>query len=216
MKKFIFLFLLLILSLAFKNETVNTFPLFGKTIVIDIGHGSVDPGAVSNGEYEKDYNLDFGNILSNTLNRYGANVIMTRVGDYDLSDPNAKNRKRSDFNNRIKIIDESNADMYISLHMNYLSDNRYYGSQVFYSDVNDDNIVIAKVIQEKFNNYFSSDRDTKNIGDDKYMFKNINTRGVLIEYGFISSNIDKKNLKSNKYKNDLAKVISDGIIKYFS
>lgn len=216
MKKFIFLFLLIILSFAFKNETVNSFPLFGKVISIDIGHGDEDPGSLYNDEYEKDYNLSFGKVLQKKLISLGADVIMTRDGDYDLSSPNASNRKRSDFNNRIKLIDDNNSDMYISLHMNYLSNSSYYGSQVFYSNINDDNKVIANILQDNLNKYFNFDKKSMKIGNDKYLYRNLKTKGVLIEFGFISSPKDRKNLKSEEYMYELSTIIADGIIEYFT
>lgn len=219
MKKVIFLFcliLLMIFSLAFKSSTINTFPLFGKMIILDIGHGGEDPGSVYKDEYEKDYNLTFGISLKKELESLGATVIMTREGDYDLSSPVAPKRKRSDFDNRIKLINENNPDMYLSLHMNYLNDSKYYGTQVFYSDVNSQNKSIADSIQKEVNKYFNYNKSIKEIGNDKYMYKNINVRGVLIEYGFISNSRDRNNLKRDEYRNELSKVITKGIINYFT
>lgn len=219
MKKVIFLFCLILLmffSLAFKSSTINTFPLFGKMIILDIGHGGEDPGSVYKDEFEKDYNLTFGKSLKKELESLGATVIMTREGDYDLSSPNAQKRKRSDFNNRIKLIDKNSPDIYLSLHMNYLNDSKYYGTQVFYSEVNNQNKSIAESIQNEVNRYFNYDKSTKEIGNDKYMYKNINASGVLIEYGFISNSRDRNNLKSEDYRSGLSKVIAKGIINYFT
>lgn len=216
MKKLVFLFALLtllIFSLAFKKSTINTFPLFGYLIVIDPGHGGLDPGAVYDGELEKNYNLDFAKTLKSKLEHLGASVLMTRSADYDLSISNT-HRKKSDFDNRILLIDETSANMYISLHMNYLKETKYYGAQVFYSDVNKNNKTLAETIQSELNIFFKLNKKVKRIPSDKYMYNKINTKGVLIEFGFISSPKDRKNLLNEEYKNDLAKSIAKSIVTY--
>lgn len=218
MKKNIVIFLipLLLIALAFKFEPANSFPLFGKFIILDPGHGADDPGSVYKDEYEKDYNLLFARSLKTVLENYGATVMLTRDGDYDLSSKNHWSRKRSDFNNRIKLINEDKPDVYLSLHMNYLNNSSYYGSQVFYSNKNTFNENLAKVLQNELNKYFSYEKDYKKIGSDKYMFGKIEVPGVLIEYGFMSSYKDRTNLKKENYRIELSTVIADGLVEYFT
>lgn len=219
MKKYIIfctLFLTLLITLAFKFNTTNNFPLVGKLVILDPGHGSLDPGSIYKDKYEKDYNLDFSFFLKKELERLGASVILTRGGDYDLSNPSSGSRKRTDFNNRIKLINDNNADIYLSLHMNSLNDSSYYGSQVFYSKVNPQNEKIAKLLQNNLNKFLNLNKDYKRIGNDKYMFSKIKVRGVLIEYGFISSYKDRKNLEDKTYKEQLSKVIAQSLVEYFT
>lgn len=219
MKKYALLCLLmfiLLITLAAKFDVDNTFPLFGKFIILDPGHGGLDPGSIHEKEYEKDYNLEFSLSLKKKLEDLGASVILTRTKDYDLSSPDAERRKKSDFENRIKLINEDNPDLYISLHMNYLTSTKYYGSQVFYSDANVQNEKIAEIMQKNLNVFFKYEKDYKKIGEDKYMYKRLTPPGILIEYGFISSDKDRTNLKSEKYKDDLADVIGLSIVEYFT
>ncbi len=219
MKKYVFLITLIFIStitLAFTFPTENTFPLFGKFIILDPGHGAEDPGSVYKDIYEKDYNLNFTQSLKSVLEKYGATVLLTREGDYDLSSPNATKRKRSDFDNRIKFIDENKPDLYLSLHMNSLNNTKYYGAQVFYSDVNSQNEILAQTLTKELNSFFKFDKSYKKIGNDKYMFNKINTPGVLIEYGFLSSGVDREKLNSEDYRNELSEVITKGIIEYFT
>ncbi len=185
----------------------------GKT---DTSHGGKDPGSIYKEEYEKEYNLDFAFYLKRSLENLGSTVIMTRAGDYDLSNPSSSSRKRSDFNNRIKLINDNLADMYISLHMNYLNDSKYYGGQVFYSNSKLDNEELAKTVQKYLNDFFSLKKDYKKIGNDKYMFNKIERPGVLIEYGFMSSYKDRSNLKNKDYKQELAQTIAKSIVDYFT
>ena len=219
MKKALFLLLIvlsLIFSLAFKKTTINNFPLFGKLIVLDPGHGGVDPGASYNDEYEKDYNLYFAKTLKKQLELSGATVVLTREGDYDLASSKTDRRKKNDFDNRIKMINDMKPDVYISLHMNYLNDSQYYGSQTFYSNVNEKNKVLADITQNNLNTYFNFNKNATKIDNDKYMYKNLNTVGILIEYGFISSPKDRNNLKKEYYRKELSEVISLSLIHYFT
>lgn len=219
MKKIFFFIsftLLIFLSLAFTTKVKNTFSLFGKMIILDPGHGGIDPGSTYKDEYEKNYNLEFSRYLKEELENRGATVIMTRNGDYDLSSPSANKRKKSDFDNRIKLINENKPDIYLSLHMNYLQDSKYYGSQCFYSIKNKNNIRIAELIQKHLNNYFNSQKPYRQISNDKYMYSKINTPGILIEYGFLSNQRDRKNLKQDNYKRKLSQIIANGIEEYFT
>lgn len=138
---------------------------------------------------------------------------MTRDGDYDLSTPNAIYRKKSDFDNRINLINNSKADIYLSIHLNYLSDFKYYGPQVFY---NGKNIYFANIMQDILNKGLNSNRKIKTIPKDTYMYSKLKVNGLLIECGFLSNYEDRQKLITNEYQKKVANLISNGIIKYFS
>ena len=118
-----------------------------------------------------------------------------------------KNNDVIELKDIIKLINDSMADLYLSLHMNYLSDFSYYGSQVFYTENNDNNKYLAELLQTNFNKYFDFEKTSKKLSNDKYMFKRLDVNGVLIEYGFISSYKDRNNLKKESYKNELCEII---------
>ena len=79
------------------------------TIVIDPGHGGIDPGAVGKkGLYEKDANLDISTYLQTLLkDSLGVNTMITRDKDLYLS-----LKERTDMANR------TSADLFISVHCN--------------------------------------------------------------------------------------------------
>ena len=203
-------FLSTLILYALKVEAIM--PLTGKTIVIDPGHGFKDPGTSYGKIYEKDINLNIALFLEKELGSLGATVILTRDGDYDLSIPNASGRKRSDFNNRIKLINESNADMYLSIHLNYLSDASYYGPQVFY---NKDNEELAKIMQKVMNEELKGKREIKKIPSDTYMYSKLNVPGILIECGFLSNGIERNKLITEDYQQKIAESIAKGVLEYF-
>ncbi len=216
MKKIIKIFIItiLLISALFINKEVKALlPLSGKIIIIDPGHGGKDPGTISGDTYESDINLQISKQLEIELTKMGATVILTREGNYDLSSPNAKWRKKSDFDNRINLINNSKASLYLSIHLNYLTDSKYYGAQVFYN--NEENKKIASSIQETLNKELKNDREIKKIPKRTYMYSKLNIPGVLIECGFLSNYNEKELLKTAKYQQQLAVIITKGIIEYY-
>lgn len=215
MKKiFVLLLISLVLltsSIVYSHELDSR--LVGKVIVLDAGHGGKDRGTSVNGIYESDINLSIVKTLKNKLNKHGVDVILTRDNDYDLSSPDASRRKKSDFDNRIDLINESAADLYLSIHINYLSDNRYYGAQVFYTDGNN---VLAESIQNSFINDLDSPLKEKKLSEDIYMYKKLTIPGVLIECGFLSNDRERVLLNSNDYQKKIVDSIVDGLLKYYS
>ena len=209
--KLLIIFVLLTLILSFPYAKASL-PLFGKTITIDIGHGGKDPGTVVNNILEKDINLKIGKYLEKELIKKGANVILTRNGDYDLSSPNSYRRKKSDFDNRIKIINNSSASMYVSIHLNYLEQASYYGPQVFYNNITNNNKKIANNMQNILNKKLKTNRKVKLIPEDTYMYSRLNVPGVVVECGFLSNYNEKTKLMSKEYQQKIAKYISEGIV----
>lgn len=93
-------------------------------IVIDAGHGGIDPGAVNGKVYEKDLNLKIADQLENKLKKAGFKVFMTRNDDV--------NNKRYEAMDRINSSFESNAKLFISIHHNSSHDGEYYrGLEIF-------------------------------------------------------------------------------------
>ena len=153
--------MLLTTGIVYSKDIENR--IEGKYIIIDPGHGGKDSGTSVGNILEKNINLSIAIKLKEKLNKHDVDVLLTRDGDYDLSSPNVNRRKKSDFDNRIRLINNSNADMYLSIHINYLDDNRYYGAQTFYTEGNEG---IAKTIQEEFNNNLNSPLEEKKLNDE--------------------------------------------------
>lgn len=213
MKKVLSIILLILLFFVIcisNSYTKNSNFLIGKNIVIDPGHGGLDPGTSYNDIYEKNINLKISNYLKYYLESLGASVILTHSEDFDLARPNANYRKKSDFDNRIKIINSENADLYLSIHLNFLEDGRYYGPQVFYGDK-----ILAEIIQENLNNKLSTGRTVKSIPKNLYMYNKLTTPGVLIECGFLSNEYERNLLVTKTYQKKIAYIIAYSIKKYY-
>ena len=219
MKKiyFFFIFILFICSISFVKAKMNQndIVLLGKVIYLDAGHGGRDPETLYKNIYEKDINLSIVRKLQTVLESSGAIVYLTRYGDYDLSNTYTNSRKKSDLNNRAKIINESNADLYISIHLNSISSSTWSGAQVFYDDVNSENIKIANIMQEQLRTDLKTTREVKEIST-MLMNRKILIPGVLIEVGFLSNPNDRYLLQKSDYQYKVVNSIKSAIIKYLN
>lgn len=188
--------------------------LLSKVIYIDPGHGGADCGAYYKNVKESDINLEISIKLMNVLKKEGATVYLTRYGDYDLSTPDAWNRKRSDLSRRANIINKSNCDLYLSIHLNADDSGVLRGAEAYFDTINPENEKIASIFQEEFNRHLSSNRNFKE-NSTKYLQRRINRPGVLLEVGFLSNSSERSLLTSDVYQNKLVNVIKEGIYKYF-
>ena len=204
----LFLFIIILCTITFVRAEEPQ--LLGKIIYIDPGHGGRDPGAIYKEIRESDINLQISKYLKEELENNGATVYLTRIGDYDLSENNAKNHKRNDLTARARLINESNCDIYISIHLNSDPSPTWNGIQIFYTDNNENNKTIAETIQKEL----KLKRKTKEL-KNMYLFEKIKQPGILIEAGFISNPNDRYKLKQNDYQQELSKNITNGIIEYF-
>ena len=67
-----------------------------KKVVIDPGHGGVDPGTISNGIVEKEYALKISKYIKNRLDELGIDNKITRTDDSTL-DSNSRTKKIQSF-----------------------------------------------------------------------------------------------------------------------
>ncbi|MDD2469619.1 MAG: N-acetylmuramoyl-L-alanine amidase [Bacilli bacterium] len=218
MKRYRTIMIVIVLFLLAAMNKVNSYveelPLLGKVIYIDPGHGGPDPGANYKDILEKDINLEISKLISTLLVEKGAIVYMTREYDYDLAPPHAYLRKRSDLSRRIKMINDSMCDVYLSIHLNATTSPNWKGAQVFYDNINDKNIILGTKIQDSFKARLGSRRKLKEI-HDLYMYKDITRPGVLLELGFLSNPNERYILRKYYYQKRVSNAIIEGLINYF-
>lgn len=208
----LFVFILTLCTFTFVNAEEQQ--LKGKIIYLDAGHGGRDPGAMYKDLKESEINLEISNELKLELESHGAKVYQTRIGDYDLSKINTRNHKRSDLETRAKIINESDCDIYISIHLNSDPSPTWNGTQIFYTNKNEKNKELAQIIQNEFKEKLKSKREIKPL-KNMYLFDRIKKPGVLIEAGFISNANDRYLLKNKEHQKKIADTITDALIKYY-
>ena len=205
-----------------KKEIVPTvsLPVSGKTIVIDAGHGKPDEGAQSsNGTTEAATNLKIALKLQNLLEQSGTTVILTRSDEnaiYDIDAKTLKQKKISDIHNRVKIGNESSADLFVSIHLNKIPQQQYDGWQTFYKAGSNEGKKLAESIQNNLNEAIQKEnnRIAKTI-DNIYIIKHVEIPITIVECGFLSNPEEEKKLLEDEYQNRLAWGIYNGIIDYF-
>ncbi|MET3699887.1 N-acetylmuramoyl-L-alanine amidase [Bacillus oleivorans] len=194
-------------------------PLTGKIIYLDPGHGGVDPGASKENVVEKDIALNISLKLRDFLQQQGALVLMTREEDVDLADPETRGysrRKTEDLHKRLALINESEAEFFLSIHLNAFPSSRWSGAQTFYSPRYKENEQAAKFIQSELTrNLENTTRKAKEI-NNVFLIKHAEKPGVLVEVGFLSNSIERGNLQNEAYQEMLAASIYKGILRYFS
>lgn len=184
------------------------------------GHGKPDEGAQSSrGTTEAETNLKIALKLQNLLEQSGATVLLTRSDEnaiYDLDSKTLKQKKISDIHNRVKIGNESSADIFVSIHLNKIPQQQYDGWQTFYNENSESGRKLAVSIQNKLNEAIQKEnnRIAKTI-DNVYIIKHVEIPITIVECGFLSNPEEEKNLLEDEYQNKLAWGIYNGIIEYF-
>ena len=189
------------------------------TIVIDPGHGGEDSGAVANGLLEKDINLSISLKLRDMLTADGYKVIMTRDTDrsiYDSSAGTTREKKRSDLNQRVEIINSDHDNILLSIHQNKFEQSRYSGTQIFYSGNDSSSIKLAEELRKSVVSLIQPDnkREIKKAEDSIFILKKAEVPAVIVECGFLSNKEEAGKLSDEKYQQQMAFSIYCGLVGY--
>lgn len=206
-----------------KTETIETvnLPVSNKVIILDARTSvfQMSGAQSSNGTTEAQTNLKIALKVQNLLEQSGATVILTRSDEnaiYDIDSKTLKQKKISDIHNRVKIGNESSADIFVSIHLNKIPQQQYYGWQTFYQEGNEQSINLAKSIQENLND--SIQKENKRVAmkiDNIYIMKHVEIPATIVECGFLSNPEEEKLLLEDEYQDRLAWGIYNGIMDYF-
>ncbi len=219
---FLLLFIFLIFN-AFKmlnKQIIGNINNFPYTIIIDSGHGGEDGGAVNkDGIAEKDINLAIAKKLEKMLYVSGLKIQMTRTSDISIHDKDAntiRKKKVSDLNNRLKIFNSSSKNIVISIHQNNFSEEKYCGTQIFYSNNEPKSKEIAECIRKSVVNLLqpNNSRECKPAGKNIFILHNANVPAVIVECGFLSNKKESSLLSSEDYQKKMAFAIYCGILDY--
>lgn len=224
-KKIIFMSVAIVFSVFFTSiEKIyipaSSIPISGHTIILDAGHGIPDGGAVGeDGSIESNLNLEVVLKLQKYLEASNCNVILTRSDEYGIYESSAdtiRSQKVSDMKSRVKIANNSNAEMFISVHMNKLPESQYSGWQTFYKNSDNTSKQIAQNIQTSLN-YFLKKENSRTIKSISkiYLTNHVKIPLVIVECGFLSNPDENKLLQTEEYQNELAWSIYIGIMDYF-
>ncbi len=179
-------------------------PLAGYNIILDPGHGGVDPGSLSlNNEKEKVLALDVSNVIAEKLRSEGATVLLTRSKDSYVS-----------LQERVRISESYLTDAFISVHFNAFTSQASNGvSTHYFADGAEREL--AQHIQTALNKHTNlTNRGVKQ--DNYYVLRENNDLSILVELGFITNPHDLEVIRDPHYSSQIADAIFEGLVKYFN
>lgn len=182
-------------------------------VVLDAGHGGEDGGAATaSGHQESEINLQIVKKLEYMMALCGVEPVLTRSEDVSLHTPGAEQRgerKRSDLDYRVQLVNETPGAMLISIHQNQYSDPSVHGAQVFYT-VGDIGRQWGEYTQQMLCEVVdaSNTKKAKQVSEDVYLFSQIACPGLLVECGFLSNGLEASMLLSDGYQTQLSLAIT--------
>ena len=189
----------------------------GLSIVIDAGHGGIDPGKVGNDALEKDINLALALKLRDKFSQDSIRIILTRDSDTGLYSEGSTNKKAEDMQTRCKIISDASPIFTVSLHQNSYPSPEVCGAQVFYFGQSQDGKKLADMIQDSLiSNVDPDNHRVAKANESYYLLKKTPTPTVIVECGFLSNPTEADLLLTDDYQNQLVDAIYNGIQNYLS
>lgn len=187
-------------------------------IFLDAGHGDFDPGKVGvDGSLEKDINLAIARRLKWYLEQSDVEVVMSREDDRGLYDDAGGSRKMSDMKNRCARVEESGADLVVSIHQNSYHEENVSGAQVFYYRGSEKGKRLAEILQNRFD-YVLGDQNRRKAkpNDSYYLLLHVKCPIVIVECGFLSNWNEAARLKTEEYQDKVAYTLHVGIMEYLN
>ena len=208
---------LVMIGVYFGLKTTSAQPNIKPTIVIDAGHGGRDGGAVgkTTGVTESLLNLQFALKLKDLCENYNFNVVLTRKDMNGLYSAFATNKKKSEMQKRQEIVESSNPDVVISLHMNSFPVSSSRGAQVFYAEGNESGKVLGESVQNALHDEIDYAKSVAKVGDF-FVLNCTDKAGILVECGFLSNAEEEVLLQQEDYQEKFCYAILYGILTYFS
>lgn len=175
-------------------------------VFVDAGHGGADEGCAREGVQEKTVNLAIANLVQDKLAERGYQVIMAREDDTYITKEE-----------RVKLANDYQADIYVSIHQNASEDVCVRGIEVWYDgeDETRDSKRLAQLVgQQTVKTTEAEERETR--GDaDFHVTGSTKMPACLIETGFLSNAEERGKLVTAEYQEQIANGIVQGIEYYF-
>ena len=168
---------------------------------------------------EADINLKITLKVQKLLEQAGATVILTRSdenGIYDLDKKSLRQKKNSDIKNRVKIGNEAEADIFVSIHLNKIPQSEYWGWQTFFKKGNEQSKKLAQSLQSGLNQTIDKENKRESLKiENVYIIEHVEIPTAIVECGFLSNPEEKALLEQEEYQGKLAWGIYVGIMDYF-
>ncbi|MBQ6263202.1 MAG: N-acetylmuramoyl-L-alanine amidase [Clostridia bacterium] len=194
-----------------------------RVLVIDPGHGGEDGGAAAaDGTKEADIDLAIAKDIDALCLLFGVPSVMTRDSDESLADrfpdDTAGGRKARDLRARLRVAEEADAALLLSVHANKFPDPSVHGIHVFYSPNGEESRAAASLVQEYVNENLQPDnrKESKKANSSIYLLNRAKMPALLAECGFISNGDELDALKTPEYRASVACVIFAAVGEYMN
>lgn len=168
---------------------------------------------------EASINLSIALKVQNLLEEAGSTVILTRSDENGIYEPKSntiREKKVSDIKNRVKIGNESSADIFVSIHLNKIPQQQYWGWQTFFKNGNEESKKLAQSLQNGLNETIQKENKRESLKiENIYIVDHVEIPVAIVECGFLSNEEEEKLLLTEEYQNKLAWGIYVGIMNYF-
>ena len=182
-----------------------------RTVVVDAGHGGPDGGKTGvNGKLEKELNLIIAEKVKKLLEEEGIAVIMTREEDGWLAET-----RIGDLKERVRIMNESKADLAVSIHQNSYHEESVFGAQVFYYTTSGEGKAAAEILQNELLEIDPENKKREKANNTYYILKKTEVPTVIVECGFLSNHKEAEKLSDEAYQGKIAEAVVKGIKSFF-
>lgn len=199
-----------------KSPTSTSPGVSGKRIAIDPGHGGSDTGAIGpTGVTEKSIALRIAKRLKVLLEEQGAEVIMTRTEDTEVSPKGANATDVEELQARCDVANRNSADIFISIHLDAFSSPDVHGTTGYhYEKGSADSTRLADAVKRNVLRRLGTfDRGTKPC--EFYVCHHTAMPAMLLETAFVSNPREEQMMNSNEGVENAAQGIAAGIADYF-
>lgn len=172
-------------------------------IVIDPGHGGKDPGTLWKDVYEKDINLAIAKKLVKILTDSGYRVFLTRDSD-----------ARVVLSERVKLAEEQQADLFVSIHQNALEKDTVTQGFEIYSSSRARSEELAELVRSGLRDSAGAVDKGVTKNSDLYVLEHTTMPACLVETGFLTCQEERERLLDEDYQQKLAAGIAEGIMKF--
>ena len=186
-----------------------------RRIIVDAGHGGIDGGTTScTGMLESHINLEIALRLNDLFHFLGYETVMIRTTDESIytQGNTIATQKVSDLQERVKIANNTQGGILVSIHQNYFSQSQYQGLQVFYSD-SQESKALAEHVQSTSKLLLSNQRASKK-ASGVYLLEHVTCPAILVECGFLSNPVEATLLCTADYQKKICAVIATSVSNY--
>lgn len=181
-------------------------------VVVDPGHGGVDPGAVGpGGLYEKHVNLAIAQVVAHTLSQHHTAVILTRWSDRHAL-PGSTYVMVPDLRHRAWVARHTGATVLVSIHSNTEPTHTVAGPIVYFVAADPRSAALADHITATLTGA-SRIRHAPRPSHHLVLVES-RTAAVTVEVGFLTHPIDRSRLITTAYQQHLGQAIAAGILNY--